>query len=99
MDQFEAARNKHAKNLERKLRPPVELAVIEPEVIKEKAVSEPVTSGIVEVKVTLPNGVFTFTLVKPAVLQNANPSKLNRAEFLNRVRSGLEPLLGGMKEI
>lgn len=74
--------------------------VIEPIAIKEKAVKEsgPITSGFVEVKVTLPNGTFSFTLVKPAVLQNANPSKLTRAEFLNRIRSGLEPLLGGMKE-
>jgi len=98
MDQFEAARAKHAKNLERRLRPPQEEA---PEVIKEKAVKgpEPITSAIVEVKVTLPVGGFSFTLIKPAVLQNANPSKLNRTEFLNRIRSGLEPVLGGMKEI
>jgi len=98
MDQFAAAKAKHAKNLERRLRPPQEEAK-EPEVIKEKAITEPVTSAVVEVKVTLPSGGFSFTLIKPAVLQNANPSKLNRTEFLNRIRSGLEPVLGGMKEI
>lgn len=100
MDTFAAARAKHAKNLERKLRPSVEepAVEVEPIVTKEKA-KEPLTSAIVEVKVTLPTGEFVFTLVKPAVLQNANPSKLNRFEFVNRIRSGLEPVLGVMKEI
>lgn len=101
MDTFAAARNKHARNLERRLRPAIEEPEpVEPIVIKEKAVKEagPITAGFVEVKVTLPTGTFSFTLVKPSVLQNANPSKLNRAEFMNRIRTGLEPLLGGMKE-
>lgn len=97
MDQFAAARNKHAKNLERRLRPAVEELIVEPIVTKEKA-KEPSTSATVEVKVTLPNGEFFFTLIKPAVFQNANPSKLTRSEFINRIRSGLEPILGGMKE-
>lgn len=98
MDTFAAARNKHARNLERRLRPSIEdPEPVEPIAIKEKA-EGPVTSAVVEVKVTLPSGVFFFTLIKPAVLQNANPSKLTRAEFINRIRSGLEPILGGMKE-
>jgi len=97
MDTFAAARAKHAKNLERKLRPAIEEPNVEPIVIKEKA-KEPDTSATVEVKVTLPSGVFFFTLIKPAVFQNANPSKLTRSEFINRIRSGLEPILGGMKE-
>ena|SRR6185369_12108219 len=99
MDTFEAARLKHAKNLERKNRGSApEVVFIEqperPEPPKERS-----NAASVEVTVTLPDGEFSFTLVKPAVYQNANRAKLNKNEFLNRIREGLKPLLGEVKSL
>lgn len=101
MDTFALARAKHAKNMERRARteaitPESILEEVElvPELPKEKGLN---TSAIIEVRVTLPNGEFSFTLVKPAVFQNANQSRLTKNEFINRIKSGLEPLLGALR--
>lgn len=101
MDAFEKARLKHAKNLERRLRSQSEVV----EVVEEPVVfietpkeSEPLTAAIIEVKVTLPTGEFDFRLIKASVMQNANPSKLNKNEFRNRIMEGLRPVLGGLSE-
>lgn len=105
MDQFEAAKLKHAKNLERRLRAQAaeeiekaEVVYIEHEAFQEKAPEERATDAVVEVKVSLPNGGFVFSLVKPSVLQNAVVSKLTKQNFVNGVMKGLEPLLGVVKE-
>lgn len=101
MDAFEKARLKHAKNLERRMRAVVPLTtpadeqVVFIETPKER---EPITAAIIEVKVTLPTGEFDFRLVKASVMQNANPSKLNKNEFRNRIMEGLRPVLGGLSE-
>ena len=107
MDQFEIARQKNEKRLERLARsqanlaqamplPSVKVVFIEPPKEKE-VVSVAPTAGIVEVAVTLPNGVFAFTLVKPAVYQNTVPTKLTKQSIVNAVRDGLRPLFGEMK--
>lgn len=101
MDQFEAARLKHAKNLERKLRttPPIEEVRIElPEVPKEKP-QEQSRDAVIDVQVTLPNGGFSLRLVKKDVLQNVPaPVRLNKNEFRNRLIEGLRPLLGAVHD-
>lgn len=56
------------------------------------------TSGVFEVKVTLPNGGFSFTLVKGGVFQNASPTKLTRGAIMNGIKAGLRPLLGEVVE-
>lgn len=100
MDAFERARQKHAKNLERKERTQantsakVEAPVEAP---KEKAVD--VGVALIEVVVKLPDNEYRFTFVKPAVYQNAIRSKLTKNEFKNRITEGLRPLLGGLNEL
>lgn len=108
MDQFEAAKLKAQKRAEQRARYAIPketrempeqkpVAWVEPVVPKEKDKS--FQAAIIEVKVRLPNGDFGFSLLKHAVLQNANPSKLTRGQFLNCIVTGLEPLLGRVKEI
>jgi hypothetical protein len=96
MNQFEAARQKHAKNLERRTRveaqPEAPIAASHIEVPKESP------DGIVEVTVTLPSGIQRFTLVKRNVFANAVPARLTRQAIINCVVKGLEPLLGVVKE-
>lgn len=105
MDQFEAARVKHAKNLERKERTQSNTAApVEPEV-KTQAVEAPkervMDKGVatIEVIVTLPDTEHRYKFVKLAVYQNATRSKLTRNEFKNRITEGLRPLLGGLNEL
>lgn len=108
MDQFEQARLKAQKRIERQARyagiPKEEIkkipeapAWVAPVVPKEKDTS--FHAAVIEVKVRLPNGEFGFSLLKTAVLQNANPSKLTRGNFMNCVITGLQPLLGRVTEI
>lgn len=102
MNAFDLARQKHAKNLERKLRTQgnASVPIAKPEeVVRAPKERGPETGAFVEVKVKLPSGEFAFCLMKPAVFQNAIQSKLTRAAFINCVMRGLEPLLGGVKEI
>jgi hypothetical protein len=96
MNQFEIARQKAEKRLERQTRYQAP-AHVEPfsapvEVPKESP------DGIVEVTVTLPSGVHRFTLLKTNVFANAVQAKLTRQAFVNGVMSGLAPLLGVVKE-
>ena len=98
MDQFEAARLKHAKNKERKERVALsEPAVdsIEPTEEKPKSVSP---DALIEVRVTLPTGEFSIYLVRTNVLSNVAKVKLNKREFTKALLDGLQPLLGGLKE-
>lgn len=100
MDAFEKARQKHAKNLERRMRAeaPEVPAPNVPEVPIEKP-KKPDTSAVIEVKVILPDGEFSFALCKPGVYQNATRAQLTPANFKNRIREGLKPLLGGVNDI
>jgi hypothetical protein len=101
LDQFEAARLKNDKRLERLARSQAnqdsgeEEKVVYIEPPKEMAV----TAASVEVRVTLPNGSFAFMLFKPDVLHNASAVKLTRPIFMNAVKDGLRPILGETKEV
>jgi hypothetical protein len=98
MNTFDLAKLKHAKNLERRTRTEQAIEpVAEPIETPKEKVPGPNSAAVIEVKVTLPTGEFSFTLIKAGVMQNANPSRLNRNEFINRIKSGLEPLLGGLQ--
>lgn len=100
MDQFEAARLKHAKNHERNQKylasldvpaplPQAEAAV--PVVPSEKA---PSRNCIIRVTVELPDGEFSFMLVKSAVYQNVNRGRMNASELKRGIQNGLRPLMG-----
>lgn len=99
MDQFQAAKEKALKRQERFARyeaPKTE----EPQKVETVVPSkEPSTAAIITVMVTLPDGGFSFRLMKPAIYQNANKSKINKNEFQNRIIEGLRPLLGGLIEL
>lgn len=102
MDQFEAARVKHAKNLERKERTQSNTAQVEEiPVVLEAPKEKKLDTGIatIEVVVTLPDTEHRYKFVKLAVYQNATRSKLTRNEFKNRITEGLRPLLGGLNEL
>lgn len=108
MDQFEQARIKAQKRIERQAKyankeTPAQTEVVVPTAwIAPVAPKEKDTSfqaAVIEVKVKLPRGEFSFSLFKAAVLQNANPSKLTKGNFMNCIVTGLEPLLGRVKEI
>lgn len=100
MDQFEAARVKAQKRIERqaKYETPVETPISEAPVLAVTS-KEPSTAAIITVMVTLPDGGFSFRLMKPAIYQNANKSKINKNEFQNRIIEGFRPLLGGLIEL
>lgn len=103
MDAFELARQKHAKNLERRLRtaphqPIEDVGVVEPEVM-EVPKEKPVHEAIIEVKVTLPDGEFSFALSKPNIYANATKSRLTRSEIKRCVENGLSPLFGRLNEL
>lgn len=106
MDAFDQARLKHAKNLERRLRVREPQGIDQAEEVSSpvpnkepKEQKEPSTAAIITVMVTLPDGGFSFRLLKPAIYQNANKSKINKNEFQNRIIEGLRPLLGGLIEL
>ena len=100
MDQFEAAKLKHAKNLERRQRTQVPVETKPAEVVelpKEEKASKPSPDAIFEVVVKLPDRVISFSLKKRNVLSNVNPRLLNKDEIAKAVRRGLEPLMGGVE--
>lgn len=99
MNQFDAAKLRAEKRQERqaKYEVPVEIpAPIEP--VAKVPSKEPSTAAFIDVKVTLPDGSFSFRLAKLGVYQNANRSKMNKNEFQNRIIEGLRPLLGSVHE-
>jgi hypothetical protein len=105
MDQFEEAKLRSQKRVERQAKYAAPQAV---ETSKEGAQVSPSpavaaevpkensTAAIIVVTVTLPDKTFSFSLSKAGVYQNANKSKLNANEFQNRIREGLKPLLGDL---
>lgn len=98
MDQFELARQKNEKRLERLARSNAnrevpQQEIIQPEPQKQKAGPD----AVVTVSVALPDKTYTFTLTKQAVYANAVPAKLTQIGFVNAIRDGLKPLLGEMK--
>lgn len=100
MNQFDAAKLRAEKRQERqaKYEAPVEIpAPIEP--VAKVPSKEPSTAAFIDVKVTLPDGSFSFRLMKQAIYQNAHRSRLNKNEFRNRIIEGLRPLLGGVIEL
>jgi uncharacterized protein YndB with AHSA1/START domain len=97
LDQFEQARLRNEKRLERMARtqanqaqPEEKVVFIEPQQEKE----EPVTGAIIEVKLTLPSGEVSFTFVKPGVKPTITARDIKRA-----IEDGLRPVLGGVKEL
>ena len=99
MDQFEAARLKNQKRLDRLTRYEVKLP--EPEPINESVgtiVTEekPSLDGFVDVTVTLPKGSFSFRLTKKNVMANVPNARLNLNEVKKLVNDGLTPLMGRM---
>lgn len=98
MDQFELARVKAQKRIERQARYESPITPEEAPVLSVPS-KEPSTAAIITVMVTLPDGGFSFRLMKPAIYQNANKSKINKNEFQNRIIEGLRPLLGGLIEL
>lgn len=102
MNQFEEAKIRAAKRQERQAKyqvdPTKEIAIPRVPEVQQAPIERPKEDLVIDVKVTLPNGVFTYRFVKPQVLQNIVPSKLNRNEFRNRLLEGLKPLLGGVNE-
>jgi len=106
MDQFEAARLKHAKNLERKLRtasqeepqPVTGGAGESPRGIQSEPAAtpekKPSADAVIEVTITLPDRVIAFTFRKRGVYANAIASKLTKQGFANAIAQGLVPLLG-----
>jgi hypothetical protein len=104
MDAFEAARLKHAKNLERKLRttqhqPIEDVGRIEPEVLPEVPRTKPKHEAIIEVKVRLPDNEIVVMLMKPHVYENAIKSRLNKSEIKKCVENGFAPLLGRLHDV
>ncbi len=100
MDQFEAARLRHEKKLAKQLEPKTVQFIPIPELRPEPQVpallvhKEKSQDGIIEVKVTLPNREFSFSLKKRGVLSNMNPSRATPEEFAKAIKTGLVPLLG-----
>lgn len=99
MDQFEAAKLKHAKNLERRQRSE-KVTWVEPGgcappvgVVNEKE-EEVVTAAIVSVTVTLPSGETSFAFAKPGVSPKVTAKDIKRC-----IEDGLRPVLGGVKEL
>ena len=96
MDQFEQARLRNEKRLERMARtqanqkPEDVVVFIEPQ--QEKA--EPVTGAVIEVRLKLPSGEASFTFVKPGVRPTITAKDIKRA-----IEEGLRPTLGGVKEL
>lgn len=100
MDQFEAAKLKHQKNLERKLRnkaleeiEEAEVKFQEPEVQEQKE-EKASKDAIIEVVVKLPDRLLSFSLTKRNVYGNIHPSRMTKQELAKHISSGLEPLMG-----
>lgn len=105
MDQFEAARLKHAKNLERRLRtankePEVALEAIDtggcaPPILVPK---ENLSDAVIEVTVSLPKGSFSLRFVKADVMSNVPMHKVTKGSISNGIQEGLRPIFGTVVE-
>lgn len=109
MNQFEEAKLKAQKRIERQAKYAAPQAVVPDartpnvpanaasvETHKEKR--KDTTAAEITVWVQLPDGGFSMKFVKQHVYQNAIRSKLTKQEFSNRIKEGLWPLLGGIDE-
>lgn len=98
MDQFEAARLKQAKNLERKLRTQANTAtrveVVEQPVVELPKEQKASRDAVIEVVVTMPHRTLSFSLKKRDILNNVHPNRLTKEEFSKAIAKGLEPLMG-----
>jgi hypothetical protein len=105
MDAFEAARQKHAKNLERRLRatphePVEEVGRVEPEVqVPSEKPMKQQHEAIIELMVKLPDREIVVRLQKPHVYENTNKAQLNRVELKKCLEAGLRPLMGGLHDV
>lgn len=103
MNEFERAKAKRLKNLERMQRsqqkavepvaPPI-IQVETPAVPKEKRQS---IDALITVTVELPTETMEFRFCKANVLQNVPLNKLRRNEIMNALIKGLEPVFGAVK--
>src|SRR5690348_8545756 len=99
MDQFEAARVKHAKNLERKMRTQgnakeeVVAEIVEQPIVELPKEQKASPDAVIEVVVNLPHRTLSITLRKRHILQNVHPSRLTKEEFFKAIAKGLEPLM------
>lgn len=99
MDQFEEARLRNAKRLERVARTQANARMplqdqMEPQEKKAVEPQEEITAAMVEVRVKLPSGESFFTFVKPGVIPTITGRDIKRA-----LEDGLRPLLGGVREL
>lgn len=97
MNQFDAAKLRAERRIERQAKYEAPAPVETP--VAKVPSKEPSTAAFIDVTVTLPDGGFSFRLMKQAIYQNANRSRLNKNEFKNRIIEGLRPLLGGVYEL
>lgn len=106
MNEFEKARQKAAKSMERRdrqtlhLSKPVEPQVVEP--INGAERFEPVPKekqhhGVVSVRIHLPNETMEFTFTKDQVMENVPRNLLKREVIQNALREGLRPIFGAVK--
>lgn len=104
MDQFEAAKLKHAKNYERQHRVKIEpepLPVVVPDslpVLLQAPKEKPKHAAVIHVMVVLPDREFTFSLTKPHIYQNITANRLNKSEVKKCLEDGLRPLLGSLDD-
>jgi hypothetical protein len=105
MDQFEAARQKHAKNKDRNDRyrvveaPPSMPAEAQEVPIEKPATSVKSSDGILEVRLVLPDGDVLVRFKKPHIYGNAVRSLLTKNEVRKCVMNGFRPLLGGLIDL
>lgn len=108
MDQFEEARLRAQKRLERAARvtqkaaeAPLPEVVPEavPEAPKEKPEKPVSNDAIITVWIQLPDQAYSVQFLKSAVYQNAIRSKLTKQAISNAVKDGLRPLLGNVSEV
>lgn len=102
MNQFEEAKLKAQKRMERQARyvqvlplaPQPPTVTTSTETPKEKQ-----DNGLtITVLIQLPDQSFELKFRKASVYQNASRSRLTKQEFKNRIKEGLKPLLGGIDE-
>ena len=102
MNAFEQARQKHAKNLERRTRAqekdPV-IAAPKPQIAVLLAPKERRSDAVISVTVSLPSGEFSFRFLKRDVLSNVPNHRLTRQEFKRAIVDGLVPLMGRVDEL
>jgi hypothetical protein len=109
MNQFEEAKLKAQKRMERQARyavPQPSTATIAAGLSNESLGQGEVAaetpkenhSLIITVLIQLPDQSFELKFRKASVYQNASRSRLTKQEFKNRIKEGLKPLLGGIDE-